>query len=142
MGKIVLVAAFCVACVSTAAEAVCTDAESEFLEAVAAYKSTDGAAFMKRLVKNGPLANDQRALSQAQSLVQIEQFFGKFDGASVLSTKQVGSRTCYLVGVLEYVNGPAFAVATYYKNPKGAAVTSVFFQTEPEQILPKQFLVD
>lgn len=120
---------------------VCNEAEIQFKAAIKIYKKEGGTAFMKRVLKNGPLENDTRSLSQAQSLGQIEQFFGSLETASILSTKQLGSRSCYIIGILEYQNGPAFAVANYYSGSKGVGATSMFFQTEPEQILPKEFLV-
>ena len=123
------------------ANGVCDKASKEFEKAVEVYKKEGGTAFMKRLLKNGPLENDTRSLSQAQALGQIEQFFGPIETASVLSTKELGSKSCYIIGILEYKDGPAFAVANYYSGSKGVGATSMFFQTEPEQILPKQFLV-
>ena len=120
---------------------ICADAESQFRDAVKVYKKEGGNAFMKRILKNGPLENDTRSLSQGQVLTQIEQFFGSLETASILSTKKLGSKSCYIIGILEYQNGPAFAVVNYYSGTKGIGATSMFFQTEPEKILPKQFLV-
>ena len=120
---------------------VCDKASKEFAQTVEVYKQEGGTAFMKRVLKNGPLENDTRSLSQAQALGQIEQFFGPIETASVLSAKSLGSKSCYIIGILEYQNGPAFAVANYYSGSKGVGATSMFFQTEPEKILPKQFLV-
>jgi hypothetical protein len=74
-------------------------------------------------------------------LSQIEQFFGSIKSSSVISTKQLGSKACYLVGVLEYANGPAFAVATYYRGERGVGATSMFFKTEPEAVFPSELLI-
>ncbi|MCU7797589.1 MAG: hypothetical protein KZQ75_10700 [Candidatus Thiodiazotropha sp. (ex Myrtea spinifera)] len=120
---------------------VCEKASNEFDEAVSVYKKQGGSAFMARVLKNGPLEKDTRSLSQAQTLNQIEQFFGPIEGASILSVMELGSKSCYIIGILEYKNGPAFAVANYYSGSMGVGATSMFFQTEPEKILPKQFLV-
>ncbi len=96
---------------------------------------------MKRLFKNGPLAEDKRTMSQAQSLSQVEQFFGSLQTFSVLSTKPLGTKTCYLVGVLEYANGPAFIVVTYFSGNRGITSTSMFFKTEPESLFPSELLM-
>lgn len=120
---------------------ICGEAEAQFQEAVNVYKKEGGTAFMKRILKNGPLEKDTRSLSQAQALGQIEQFFGSIASASILSTKPLGTKSCYIIGILEYENGPAFAVANYYKGSKGVGATSMFFKTEPESILPTEFLV-
>lgn len=141
MKKVILLAALTVLSSSAGANGVCEAASKAFFEAVEVYRNDGGSAFMKRVLKNGPLENDTRSLSQAQALGQIEQFFGPIETASVLSTKELGSKSCYIIGILEYQNGPAFAVANYYSGSKGVGATSMFFQTEPEQILPKEFLV-
>ncbi len=141
MIKIYLVIVVLFASSNVAASSICQKSKDEFKAAAKIYTNRDGAAFMKRMLKNGPLENDQKSTGQAQSLNQVEQFFGKFQSASILSTKQLGNRSCYLIGILEYENGPAFAVANYYQTEKGVSVTSMFFKTEPEQILPKEFLV-
>lgn len=141
MKRILFVATLATLSVSSYAASVCDGASKEFAAAVEVYKKEGGTAFMKRVLKNGPLENDTRSLSQAQALGQIEQFFGPLNSASVLSTKALGTKSCYIIGILEYENGPAFAVANYYSGSKGIGATSMFFQTEPEQILPKEFLV-
>jgi hypothetical protein len=123
------------------AESVCEAASASFAEATKVYVKSGGAAFMNRVLRDGPLAEDKRALGQAQSLQQIEQFFGPLQGSAVLSTKELGARVCYLVAVLEYSNGPAFAVVTFYKGSKGVAPTSMFFKTEPEAVLPNTLLI-
>lgn len=141
MKRMFLIAVLSVLSITSYAADVCDGASKEFAAAVEVYKKEGGAAFMKRVLKNGPLEKDTRSLSQAQALGQIEQFFGPLKGSSVLSTKTLGTKSCYIIGVLEYENGPAFAVANYYSGSRGIGATSMFFQTEPEKILPKQFLV-
>ncbi|WNC69926.1 hypothetical protein RI845_07255 [Thalassotalea nanhaiensis] len=141
MKKILCATVLSILSINSYAGGVCDNASKEFSAAVEVYKKEGGTAFMKRILKNGPLENDTRSLSQAQSLAQIEQFFGPIETASILSTKELGSKSCYIIGILEYENGPAFAVANYYSGSKGVGATSMFFQTEPEQILPKEFLV-
>ena len=126
---------------SVSAADICSEAEIQFQEAVSVYKKEGGVAFMKRVLKNGPLEADTRSLSQAQALGQIEQFFGPLGSASILSKRALGAKSCYIIGILEYENGPAFAVANYYKGARGVGATSMSFKTEPESILPNQFLV-
>lgn len=124
------------------AESTCSAASASFAEATKVYVEDGSAAFMQQVLKDGPLAEDKRALGQAQALQQIEQFFGPLQSSTVISTKEIGPRTCYLVGVLEYANGPAFAVATFYEGSKGVGATSMFFKTEPETVLPNTLLIN
>lgn len=120
---------------------ICNEAKDQFRKAVDIYKKEGNTAFMSRVLKNGPLEKDTRSLGQAQVLGQIEQFFGHITSASVLSAKALGNKSCYIIVILEYQNGPAFAVANYYKGSNGVGATSMFFKTEPESILPNEFLV-
>lgn len=127
--------------VCASASSVCDSASKELVAAVDVYKEEGNQAFMKRLLKNGPLETDARSISQSQSLGQIEQFFGSLEGFSILSTKQLGNKSCYIISVLEYEKGPAFAVTNYYSGVTGTGATSMFFRTEPEAILPQEFLI-
>jgi hypothetical protein len=120
---------------------ICDEAAKQFAAATEAYLNGGSNAFMERVLKNGPLEGDKRAQGQLQGLNQVEQFFGAIQSSSVISKKPIGTKTCYLVGVLEYANGPAFAVATYYRGTKGVGATSMFFKTEPETVFPNQLLV-
>ena len=120
----------------------CEEAAKQFAEATNVYIKEGSAAFMERVLKNGPLEGDKRSLSQVQGLSQIEQFFGPIQSSSVVSKKPLGAKVCYLIGILEYANGPAFAVATYYRGEKGVGATSMFFKTEPEAVFPNELLVE
>ena len=126
---------------TASADDVCVSAENSFKEAVKIYVDEGSEAFMERVLKNGPLEGDKRSLSQVQGLSQIEQFYGNIQSGSVISKKQLGAKTCYLVGVLEYAKGPTFAVATYYLGKNSMGGTSMFFKTEPGAIIPRQLLV-
>lgn len=124
------------------AGSTCEDAAKQFADATKVYIKEGNAAFMERVLKNGPLEGDKRSLSQVQGLGQIEQYFGPLQSSSVISKKQLGEKVCYLIGILEYANGPAFAVATYYRGSKGIGATSMFFKTEPESVFPNQLLIE
>lgn len=100
------------------------------------------AVFWEHVLKDGPLEGDKRSIGQVQALNQIEQFFGPVQSSSILGKKAIGKKDCYVIWVLEYANGPAFSVANYYRSTKGTVVTSMNFKTEPEAILPRQFLVE
>ena len=124
------------------ADDVCTEAAKQIADATNVYVEKGANAFWERLLKNGPLDGDKRSLSQVQGLSQIEQFFGSIQTSSILSKKAVGKKDCYVVWMLEYANGPAFSVANYYQSKKGVVLTSMNFKTEPEAVLPGNFLVE
>ena len=67
---------------------ICSDSEQRLEQAVATYKTEGSAAFMKEVLKNGPLEGDKRSLGQDQGLNQIEQFFGPVQSYSTLSKKR------------------------------------------------------
>jgi hypothetical protein len=120
---------------------VCDDAKIKLQQAVTTYKSEDGATFIKQLLKNGPLENDSNIMDRAQILKQIEQFLGQINSVSILSAKSLGTKSCYILSILEYDKGPAFAAVSFYNGSKGIAATSMSFNTEPEQMFPIEFLV-
>ncbi len=124
------------------ADSTCDDAARQFSESTKVYINEGSTAVMERVLKNGPLEGDKSALSQVQGLLQIEQFFGRIQSSSVVSKKPLGTKVCYLIGILEYANGPAFAVATYYRGSKGVGATSMFFKTEPETVFPSKLLIE
>lgn len=125
-----------------AAPDICGDAEREFSAASKVYVEKGGVAFWNRLLKDGPLEEDKRSQGQVQVLGQIEQYFGSMQSSFVVSKRQLGGRACYLYAVLEYDNGPAFAVVTYYRGKKGVAATSMEFKTEAENVFPPHLLVE
>lgn len=124
------------------AAGICDGAKMKLQQAVATYKSDNGTAFIKQLLKGGPLENDSNIMERAQILEQIEQFFGQINSISILSAKSLGSKNCYILGILEYENGPAFTAVSFYKNTKGLlAATSMTFNTNPEEMFPIEFLI-
>ena len=139
-GKIVTLASALTA-LPVFAESICPDAITAFSAATQIYVKQGNEAFIQYFGKDDPLADDKKTLGQAQGLQQIEQAFGSLQSSTVLSTKELGPRTCYLVGVLEYEKGPAFARITYYRGTKGINATSWFFKTEPETFLPIPLLI-
>ncbi|WP_395679536.1 hypothetical protein [Dokdonella sp.] len=124
------------------ADDVCTEAAKKIADATAVYVEKGAAAFWERVLKDGPLEGDKRSIGQVQALGQIEQFFGQIQSSSILSKKAIGKKDCYVVWMLEYSDGPAFAVANYYQSKKGVVATSMNFKTEPEAVLPTRLLVD
>lgn len=121
---------------------VCEFASEEFFDAVDVYKKGDTSAFLKRLLKDGPLVSEVNHIEILPQLNQIEGFFGAINGASILSEKTLGSRSCYIYGVLEYDNGPAYAHLNYYETSNGYILSSFSFKTDAEDILPFELLIE
>lgn len=141
MKNILFVITLCVASLNSHAGEACDQATIEYSAAVEVYKKDGSAAFLNRAMKGGPLESDKEAMSMSKVLEQIEQFYGSIESSSILSTKDLGDKSCYILSVLEYENGPAYAVANYYIGTRGISATSMIFHTKPEKILPQQFLI-
>jgi hypothetical protein len=125
------------------ADSTCDDAARQFSEATKVYLNDGSTAFVERLAKSGRLEADKRALgAMAQGFGQAEQALGPIQSSSVVSKKQLGARLCYLIGVLEYSNGPVFVRAMYYRGSKGVAAISMRFNTDPDDVFPKQYLFE
>ena len=123
---------------STVTADICSEVEIQFQEAVKIYQAEDGTAFMKRVLSNDPPYI--KALPQAGSLESVEQIMGPFISASILSTKTLGERTCYVIFILEYEIGPLFALANFYKGSKGIGAITMSIIFDLADMLPTEFL--
>lgn len=118
----------------------CDIAATMFSEAVAVYKENGKEAFMERFLRDSPLRN-KLSVDGAQHLQTVEKALGPFQGGSVLSSKSLGDRACYVVAVLEFESGPAFTAAMYYSRKEGAVPLSFRMEAEPEKVFSTPALI-
>jgi hypothetical protein len=97
-------------------------------------------AFVERFVRGSPLA-ERMAAEGAEQLRHIEAVLGPIQGFSVISRKSLGARSCYVVGVLEYTNGPAFTGVLYYARPEGSVPISLRLEAEPDEVFTYPVLI-
>ena len=102
-----------------------------------AYLKDGGTAAMKAWLAGSGLEGNTQANSQANTLRQIEDFYGKPEGFEIISESSVSERVKMVLAVMHYQKGPLFARAQFYKLSAGGWVSSeVKFHTEAAQIFP------
>jgi hypothetical protein len=96
---------------------------------------------MEVWLKGSPLESNKEALSQANVLRQIEDLYGKFDGAEIIKEHQISSRVRTIIAVLHYSRGPVFGRFQVYETSQGNwAVTEFNFHTDADTILPQRIV--
>jgi hypothetical protein len=108
---------------------------------MAAYLKGDAAAAMREWVKGTFMESNPQAMSQANSLRQIEDFYGRPQGYDLIKESTVTPRATTLYFTLNYERGIAFARLNAYRKADGAWITtSFFFHTEAAQVFPTSLL--
>ncbi|MFZ2990445.1 hypothetical protein [Ideonella sp.] len=88
-------------------------------------------------LKGSALEGNTQATSQANSLRQIEDFYGKPEGFEVVSETAVTPRVAMVLAIIYYQKGPVFARFQTYKLSSGSWVATEFkFHTEGAQLFP------
>jgi hypothetical protein len=89
-------------------------------------------------IKGSALEGNPQALTQANSLRQIEDFYGKPVSVDVVKEYEAGPKVRVLYVTINYQKGAAFAKFQVYRVPSGQWVsTQFFFHTDASQIFPQ-----
>jgi hypothetical protein len=116
-------------------------ARSHFELGARAYLSDGASAAITAWLKGSALEGNPQATSQANTLRQIEDFYGKAESYEVISESVVSPKTTLVLAVINYQKGPLFARFQTYKLTSGAWVATEFkFHTEAAQIFPNSAL--
>lgn len=103
-----------------------------------AYKQGTAADAIRAWIKGSALEGNPQALTQANSLRQIEDFYGKPIGMDVVKEYEAGPRVRVLYLTFNYEKGAAFAKFQLYQAPNGEWVATQFlFHTDATQIFPQ-----
>ena len=104
---------------------------------IAAYKQADASAAIKAWIKGSALEGNAQALTQANNLRGIEDFYGKPVGVDIVMEYEAGPRVRVLYITINYEKGAAFAKFQVYRVDSGEWVTTQFlFNTDATQIFP------
>jgi hypothetical protein len=102
-----------------------------------AYLKGDASAAVNGWLQGGALENNPQALTQANSMRQIEDFYGKPVSYQMLGEHSISERARMVYFVINYAKGPAFARMQVYQVGSGQWVSTDFkFHTEAAQVLP------
>jgi len=131
-----LLVALAIASPARAAEPAPT-ARSLVEDGVSAYVKGGAKEAIKFWLKGSALEGNPQALTQANSLTQIEDFYGKPVGFDLVKEYEAGPKTRIVYFTVNYEKGVAFAVFQVYRSPTGQWITTEFsFNTDASKVFP------
>jgi len=100
------------------------------------YRSAGPDAAMRAWLRGSPIEGSSEAGAQAHQLYSAQHIYGNYRGFEPIGVKSFppGTRAVYLV--LDYDTGPLFARFLLYRSGAAWIVTSLAFNTDPDQVLP------
>jgi hypothetical protein len=102
-----------------------------------AYKEKGPEEAVKTWIKDSPVDGNKDALTQANLLRQVQDFYGAYQSFETISTRDLSRRVRVVYVVMNYEKGPLFAkFVTFHSEDHGWVLTSFLFNTKPELILP------
>lgn len=106
------------------------------LSGLQAYKDKGPEEAVQTWIKDSPIDGSKDALNQANSLHQIQNFYGAYQFFEVISTRGIGRRTRIVYLILDFEKGPVFAKFVVYKSNQRWILTSFDFNTKEEAVFP------
>src|SRR6185295_9712262 len=104
------------------------------------YKEKGPNGAVVEWLKGSPVEGQKNALSQANSLLQVEAFYGNYQSVELINIKDITHTSKIVYVQLNYENGPVFAYFVLYKKGDGWIITSFQFHTDPAAILPWEYI--
>jgi hypothetical protein len=101
-----------------------------------AYKEKGPDEAVRAWIKGSGIEDSKEALSQANLLRQIQDYYGAYQGFDVLSTKNPSPRTRVFYLTLNFEKGPLFVKFVTYRTDKDWILAYFNSATKEEQILP------
>lgn len=101
-----------------------------------AYKAEGPDAAIKAWIKGSFLEGSKDALSQANGLRQIGDYYGAFKGSEFISSRTISPSTRITYITLDFEKGPVFAKFVIYRMAEDWVLVSFNFNTKEELILP------
>jgi hypothetical protein len=107
----------------------------------AAYVKEGATAAVAAWLKGSALEANTQATSQANSLRQVEDFYGKVESFEVLSEYSLSAKSKLVLFVINHQKGPLYARFQVFQLPSGNWVATEFkFHTEASQLFPNSVL--
>ena len=107
-----------------------------------AYLKGDAVAAVKGWLEGSALEGNPQASTQANSLRQVEDFYGKPESYQLLGEHQIAERARMIYFAVNYTKGVAFLRFQVYRLASGQWVSTEFrFHTDANQVLPAHLAV-
>ena len=101
-----------------------------------AYKDKGPEEAVRTWIKGSPIDGSKDALSQANILRQIQDYYGAYQGFEVARSRELSPRARIVFLILDFDKGPLFAKFDIYRTEPGWILTSFTFNTKAEAVLP------
>ena len=103
-----------------------------------AYKSKGPEEAVKAWIKGSALEGSKEALSQANGLRQVQDYYGSYESFEVINIRSISKKVRIFYVTIDFEKGPLFAKFVVYRADQGWILTSFNFNTKEELILPPQ----
>ena len=141
MRKLLLVLFLSSALVSTASRAEQPSANALVERGLSAYLKEGPDIAIKTWLKGSGMEGNTQALTQANSLRQIEDFYGKPESYDFVKESQISSRSKMIVFAINHAKGVVFGRFQVYQTKSGEWVATEFkFHTEAAALLPSEMV--
>jgi hypothetical protein len=107
------------------------------LSGLEAYKNKGPEEAVRSWIKGSAIDGSKEALSQANGLRQIQDYYGAYQTFEVVSTRDLSPKTRVVYLVLDFEKGPVFAKFVVYRSDQGWILASFDVNTKEELILPR-----
>lgn len=101
-----------------------------------AYKATGPDDAIKAWLKGSPIEGSKDAMSQANVLRTVQEYYGAYRSWDFVSTRNLTPSTRILYLVIDYEKGPLFGKFVIYHADPGWIVTSFTFNTNEASVFP------
>jgi hypothetical protein len=104
---------------------------------LAAYVKEDAAAAVRGWLQSSALEGNPQAMTQANSLRQVEDFYGKAESFQIVGDHGITERSRMVYFVINFAKGPAYGRMQVFRLASGQWVSTEFkFHTEAAQVFP------
>lgn len=107
-----------------------------------AYKEKGPDDAVRARIKGSGIDGSKDALSQANVLRQVQDYYGAYQAYEVVSIRKLTPKTQVVYLVLDYEKGPLFAKFVVYRSDQGWILANFSFNTKEEAILPTSVSVN
>ncbi len=101
-----------------------------------AYKTSGPEEAVQAWIKGGSLDGSKEALSQANVLRQVQDYYGAYRAFEIVSTKNLSPKTRVIYLVLDFEKGPLFAKFVVYRSGQAWILAYFNFNTKEELVFP------
>jgi hypothetical protein len=111
---------------------------STFVErGFAAYEKEGPEAAVKEWIKGSGMEGNVQALTQANSLRQVQDYYGPYKGYEIIEDQTISERVHIIFVVMHFAKGPLFVRFQPYKTDAGQWVGTEFkFNTDATMLFP------